>query len=81
MQFPPVGLTTSQRWDGSGWSSAAANNYGSQGKGGGGDLASGLIFGGIFSPHGGPNWAEIAYTEEWTGESTVAAAASTLTTS
>tara|TARA_X000001388_G_scaffold11933_1_gene7180 strand:- start:196 stop:2097 length:1902 start_codon:yes stop_codon:yes gene_type:complete len=78
---PPVGLTTSQRWDGSGWSSAAANNYGSQGKAGGGDLASGLIIGGIFSPHGGPNWAEIAYTEEWTGESTVAAAASTLTTS
>ena len=80
---PPVGLTTTQRWDGNGWTTTTSNSVGSQGKGAGGDLSSGLIIGGIFAPSSpnSPNWGEIANTEEWTGDSVVAAAASTLTTS
>ena len=80
---PPVGLTTTQRWDGSGWTTTTSNSVGSQGKGAGGDLSSGLIIGGIFAPSSpnAPNWGEIANTEEWTGDSVIAAVASTLTTS
>ena len=42
-----------------------------------------LIIGGIFAPSSpnSPNWGEIANTEEWTGDSVIAAVASTLTTS
>lgn len=80
---PPVGLTTTQRWDGNGWTTTTSNTAGSQGKGAGGDLSSGLIIGGIFSPlsPNAPNWGEITTTEEWTGDSVSAITASTLTTS
>jgi len=80
---PPVGLTVTQRWDGNGWTTTTSNSVGSQGKGAGGDLSSGLIIGGVFAPSSpnAPNWGEIANTEEWTGDSVIAAAASTLTTS
>ena len=80
---PPVGLTTTQRWDGNGWTTTTSNSVGSQGKGAAGDLSSGLIIGGIFAPSSpnSPNWGEIANTEEWTGDSVIAAVASTLTTS
>ncbi len=80
---PPVGLTTTQRWDGNGWTTTTSNSVGSQGKAAAGDLSSGLIIGGIFAPSSpnSPNWGEIANTEEWTGDSVIAAAASTLTTS
>ena len=80
---PPVGLTTTQKWDGNGWTTTTSNSVGSQGKGAAGDLSSGLIIGGIFAPSSpnAPNWGEIANTEEWTGDSVIAAAASTLTTS
>ena len=80
---PPVGLTTTQKWDGNGWTTTTSNSVGSQGKGAAGDLSSGLIIGGIFAPSSpnAPNWGEVANTEEWTGDSVIAAAASTLTTS
>ena len=80
---PPVGLTTTQRWDGSGWTTTTSNSVGAQGRSAGGDISSGLIAGGIFAPSSpnSPNWGEIANTEEWTGESVIAVAASTLTTS
>ena len=78
---PPVGLTTTQRWDGNGWTTTTSNSVGSQGKAGGGDVGSGIIIGGVFAPSSGQPWGEIANTEEWTGESIIAATASTLTTS